>query len=104
MRDTYSETFRSFFMGMFGESDGSPSCSRLLMVLHAIVASILAMKIVWHVVLLTDIALLAAWLGAMPLILGSLTAFVVAPYAIHKAAETIQGKPNADASGDEAHR
>lgn len=78
-----NENFKGFtgwLRGIFSESDGTPSASRLIMFLLGCVASA-ALLILCAAVLKSDVAKAALILSALPLIIAALTGFIVAPYS-----------------------
>lgn len=87
--DRFHHTIKSFVVGVFCEDNGSPSSTRVIMGGLSVVCSAILIKIIWHVVYLTDLALLSAWLGGLPMIMAGLVALITAPYTVNKASASI---------------
>jgi hypothetical protein len=87
--EKFEHNIKSFTVGIFCESNGVPSSSRVLMFALAGIACWILVTVVRHIVAITDLAALALWLSHFPMIVAALVAFVAMPYTINKASGTI---------------
>ena len=83
MKEFFKE-FLLFWRSVYSEPDGSGSSSRILTFILALVASTILVIITLHLIHITDVALLTAWLASLPLIIAALVAFFTAPYGVNK--------------------
>jgi hypothetical protein len=97
----YFLSFFSFIKSVYSEADGSGSSSRILTTILALVCCGVLCVIVGHLIHITDVAILTAWLTSFPIIVGALALFFMAPYGINKGsgsftdiANIVRGKKN----------
>jgi hypothetical protein len=83
------DKFFTFAKSVLSEPDGTGSASRVLTVALAGVASAVLIVIVNHVIHVNNVAELATWLGAIPVIIGALVLFFTAPYGVNKGSGSI---------------
>ena len=86
------EFFRNFFIWLrstFSETDGTGSSSRVLTFLLALFSCGVLWVFAEHIVKLTDVAILTAWLSSFPIIVTSLVLFFTAPYGVNKGSGSI---------------
>jgi hypothetical protein len=80
-----------FVQGLLSESDGTPSSTRVLLFVFATFSVCALSAIVHHMIRLTDIGLLGAWLAAFPVIVGVFSGLIVLPYTINRGFNTLPG-------------
>ena len=69
--------------------NGNPSSSRVLTCVLAVVSAKILLSVFAHVVAISDVAQLMAWLGALPLIISALVLFFTAPYGVNVGSGTV---------------
>ncbi len=79
----------SFVRGVFSESDGTPSSTRLLMATFSAFSSYIIFIIVRHLLTIKDPAILALWLTSFPGIVIVLVGLISTPYTVNKGASTL---------------
>ena len=73
-----------FLRSTYSEADGNGSSSRILTTILALVSCGVIWIIVQHLIHITDVAVLTAWLTSFPIIIGALVLFFTAPYGVNK--------------------
>ena len=78
----------SFLKAVYSD-DGSPSSSRILTTILALVSSKILYQVFQHIIAITDIGIISAWLGNLPLIISALVLFFSAPYGVNKGSSAL---------------
>lgn len=79
----------TFLKGVYSESDGTPSSSRILSLILALVASFVLIVVTLHIIKIQDLSILTVWLSSLPLLISSLVLFFTAPYGVNKGSGSI---------------
>jgi hypothetical protein len=88
MREVFKQILL-WIRSMLSEPDGTGSSSRTLMLALASLVGAILWRLFDHLNRLTDPVMLGVWLGAVPVIVGSLVAVFLAPYGVNKAGGTV---------------
>lgn len=77
------------FLKAVYSDDGVPSSSRILTFILAMVSSGILWRVFTHIIAITDIGIISAWLGNLPIIISALVLFFTAPYGVNKGSGAI---------------
>jgi hypothetical protein len=89
-QQTISQTTKKggFFRAVFSDGD-NPSSSRIMTFILTIAVVVILETMFRHLYTIKDAAILGQWLGALPLIIGSLIGVMVAHYTINRGTTSI---------------
>jgi hypothetical protein len=73
----------SFWKGVFCETDGTPSASRVIMFMLSLVVSYCVIILV-RALIAMDAARAGVFLASFPYVIGALALLITAPYAVNK--------------------
>ncbi len=86
--------FIEFIKGLFSESDGSPSSTRVLMFLFSMFSCWIIWRILYHVFRISDPTQISIWLANLPMLIGALVALIALPYTVNKGTNTLSDVAN----------
>jgi len=83
------KAFFSYIKSVYSEPDGTGSSSRILTTILAFVSAGVVCVITGHLVKITDVAILTAWLTSFPIVISALVLLFTAPYGVNKGSGSI---------------